>query len=309
MRKKFSKFFVLSLFLFSSCLVHSASLDAFKKRFQFERVDGNLMLVKDQSLKMNFSIRPYISFVKKLLADEQRLMNEDFDYRASLYRDLYGRDTILSDEDKKQANIIIDSMMELQYLDIETIFNDPNFIEVLKGFESKLGKVFNYIDPTILANPNEARFFYQKNVANQVVDWGLRFAKSRLSSIPLLNTASYAIVKIAELIRERRFYNQNILLHYLENYKAEDLGLSHSEANLIFSSIYESRIQWFAIWESNMAVNNWKSFGAKRFHQRIRTANNSLRQVRDSYDSIGDRVNYSFLYAVEEGRPCYFKSL
>ena len=90
-------------------------------------------------------------------------------------------------------------------------------------------------------------------------------------------------------------------MHYLENFPAEDLGLSHDEANLVWSSVYESRIPWYAFWESKAAVNSWNKYGTGKFYQSIRTANGRLRTNQRSFDSVGKRLNYAFMEAEYKG--------
>ena len=124
--------------------------------------------------------------------------------------------------------------------------------------------------------------------------WGLDFARKRMSSIPMLNTVSYVIQEVEKLILERRQFHQNMLLHYLENFNETELGLTHDEVNLIWSSIYESRIQWFAFWESNAAKANWAKYGIDNFYSNYRIATNNLRKAQNIYSEVGERMNYAF---------------
>jgi len=146
----------------------------------------------------------------------------------------------------------------------------------------------------MIANASDSTYFYKKNVSYKVVSWALDFARKRLSSVPVLNTASHVIVTVENLINERRQFHQNMLLHYLENFKEEELGLTHDEVNLIWSSIFESRIQWFAFWESNAAKANWNKFGVNNFYQNYRTASATMRSSVPLYSEVGERMNFSF---------------
>tara|TARA_X000000950_G_scaffold225197_1_gene271531 strand:- start:222 stop:956 length:735 start_codon:yes stop_codon:yes gene_type:complete len=123
---------------------------------------------------------------------------------------------------------------------------------------------------------------------------GLKLAKRWLSNIPVLNTAMYVIVEVEKLIRERRLYHQNMLLHYLDKLTPEQLGLTHSEVSRAWSSIFESRIPWYAFWESNNAKANWEKYGPNNFYANFRLASNRLRNFRNNYVEIHTRINYGF---------------
>ena len=128
----------------------------------------------------------------------------------------------------------------------------------------------------------------------------LNLAKRWLSSVPVLNTAMYIIVEVERLIRERRLYHQNMLLHYLDKLKPEDMGLTHSEVSRAWSSIYESRIPWFAFWESNKAKANWEKYGPNNFYMNFRMASSRLRNYRSNYVEIQKRINYGFQEVVSK---------
>jgi hypothetical protein len=185
-----------------------------------------------------------------------------------------------------QAQIIVDSLKRIENVDFDAVFSDPEFKNVMTEFEWKLSDALEKLDPTVLAHVQDMDFFYQKRVTYQVLTWALNFAKKRLSQIPILNTASYVLVRVEELVRQRRLYHQNMLLHYIEQNSAEELGITHMEANHIMSSIYESRIPWFAFWESRAAQANWDKFGVNKFFTPIRLNNNRFRRMSSQYSQL-----------------------
>lgn len=279
----------------------AADLAPFKKRFKFVRDEqGKLVSVKDNSIRMKFSIAPYLQFIKSSLQNEQALMKSKSDYEGNI-KDLFagdlGAENFIGYGDQKsdgQAQIIVDSLKRLENVDFDQVFSNPEFKNVMTEFEWKLGDALQKLDPTVLAHVQDMDFFYQKRVTYQVLNWALNFAKKRLSQVPILNTASYVLVRVEELVRQRRLYHQNMLLHYIEQNKAEELGITHLEANHIMSSIYESRIPWYAFWESRAAQADWDKFGVNKFFTPIRTANSRFRRMRSQYSQIGERVNYAF---------------
>lgn len=293
--------------LFFSATVWSANLGPFKKRFEFVRNDaGEVQLVRDSSIKMKFSIRPYLQFIKESLIQEQALMKQKADYDGAV-RELFtdvNNESLLGYQGAKgngDAQIIVDSLRTLEGVDFEKVFSDSKFQEVMGQYESKLSAALLKLDPTVMANLVDQDFFYQKRLTYQVLNWGLNFAKKRLSQLPILNTASYVLVRVEELVRNRRLYHQNMLLHYLEKVPSSELGLKEIEVNHIMSSIYESRIAWFAFWESRGAKANWDKFGVNKFFTEMRFSNNRFRRLGPTFDGIGRRLNYAFQEVTQEG--------
>ena len=151
----------------------------------------------------------------------------------------------------------------------------------------------------VIAHLEDPTFFYKRNVTYEAVKAGLNLAKRVLSSVPVLNTASYVLVEVERLIRERRHFHQNMVMHYLENVKPERLHMTHDEVSMTWSSIYESQIPWFAKWESDAARANWRKFGPNKFYSFWRMASNRLRQFRGNYVQINERLNFAFNKVVD----------
>jgi hypothetical protein len=278
------------------------AIGTFDKRFKIVRNDaGEVVTIKEPTLFTKFSIRPYIQHIKDSLKMEQALMKQKGDYDASV-EELLAPD-FMEKGDKSSENIayVVKSMRQIETLDIDGIFNSPEFKEVIGAYEKKLSDAISYIDPTLIAKPDNTRFFYKRHVTYQAVKWALDFAKKRLSTVPLLNTASYVLVEVERMVRERRLYHQNMLLHYLEMYPESELGLTKSEADRVFSSIYEAQIPWFAKWESDAANANWRKYGTDKFYTGFRGATTRLRSQRYRYSSMDKRLNYAFQEVVDNG--------
>ena len=295
----------ICLFLYSS--LAQADLQSFEQRFEFIRNDqGQVVMVTDRSITTEFSVRPYIQQIKKMILSEQALMVQK-NYYADV-TDLMSSEVLeIPDEENKSVTTVLntrlvrDSLHEVSKLDVEGIFSNSQVMEVFSAYEEKLRISLDQLNPRVIARLDNSQFFYQKTVGHQVVKWGLDFAKRRLSSVPALNTASYVLVELEKMVRERRVYHQNMLMHYLERNSAADLGLTDAEVEQIFSSIYESRIAWFNIFESRQAQAAWQTFGMDRFYQGFRGATNRLRNFRTGYSSLGERHNFAFQEAVVEG--------
>lgn len=273
--------------------------EAFQKRFKFVRDNGKLVEVRDASMTAGFSIRPYIEFIKENLKKEQALMNSKSDYFLEVEEMLAEDFKSMGDEKGDQAQIVIDSLKALRDVDIDGIFNNPKFKTYIDQVEIKMANAMNSLNPFVIARLDNSSYFYKRAVTYQVVKWGLDLARKIFSSVPVLNTASYVLVKVEKLIRERREFHQNMLMHYLENHESET-GLEKEEVDLIYSSIQESRIPWFAFWESNAAKQGWAKYGVNKFYVNVRLANNRLRANRSRYSRRGTRLNFAFQEVVEK---------
>lgn len=286
--------------------LYAKSLDKFHKRFQIIRAqDGKLIGIRDNSLSFKFSAAPYVKMIKEQLKKEQDLIVKSQLAGEQVYEKRVrsmleeSREEMLqqgysNEEFEKYLKVTIESLKKLAELNIEAIFSNPIFNDIVAKFEGKITEAILLLDPTILANVSDPTFFYKRNVTYKAVTWALDFARKRLSQIPILNTVSYVIVQVEGLITERRNFHQNMLLHYLENFSEEELGLTHDEVNMIWSSIYESRIPWFSFWESSSAKLNWMKYGSENFYLNYRMATQKLRNAGSIYSEVGERINYAF---------------
>lgn len=294
---------LLCLFTVNAQATQGQSAEAFFKRFQVLRSpDGKLLGIRDRTLPVKFSVAPYVKLIRSQLLEEQHLMSPqnlasgqyDSEIKSvieeGLDQNLAGGQTQFDEN----VQVVVDSLKKLAVLNIDYIFSHDIFQDVVNQYQGKMTDAIMLLDPTMIANVNDSSYFYKKNVTYKAVTWGLDFARKRMSSIPMLNTVSYVIVQVEKLITERREFHQNMLLHYLENFKEEELGLTHDEVNLIWSSIYESRIQWYAFWESSTAKNNWTKYGVNNFYFNFRAATTNLRNAQSIYSEVSERMNFSF---------------
>jgi len=295
---------LISLLVLNSNLAFAKSADAFSKRFQIVRnSDGSLLGIRDRTLPVKFSVKPYIEMIKSQLKAEQALINSsqmNGGYIAEVTsileadRDLFVEQGYTNEDYDRYIQTTIESLQKLAVINVDQVFNNPVFNEVVSQFEGKMTEAISLLDPTVLANVKDPTFFYKRNVTYKVVTWALDFARKRLSNIPMLNTMSYVIVQVEKLITERRNFHQNMLMHYLENFNEKDLGLTHDEVNMIWSSVYESRIPWYAFWESDNAKTNWLKYGVNNFYTNFRLASTNLQRAGEIYSERNERINYAF---------------
>lgn len=285
----------------------SRARDLFQKRFTLVRNEnGELEKIVDKTLITDFSIRPIIDFIANELIAEQKKMRTQKNYKAKM-KSVFGDELKVAEEEtsediqERRLDDIFESLDEVSKLDIQKIFNNKEFKEVISYYEQELTKNFRILDLNTMSNLTDPTYFYYMTVNYTILTWALDFARDRLSSVPLLNVAAYVLKRVDNLFRERRVLHQNMLMHYFENFKAENFGMTDKEVDRAFSSIYESRIAWFGYFESLSAQDNWDRYGIDKFFVLLRSANTNLREVSSNYDSLGSRINFAFQDVVYNG--------
>jgi hypothetical protein len=267
----------------------------FDKHFKVKRDDqGKLIAVKARMVSFKFNMKDFVERIKNDLKDEQlKQIMKGKQYNVELEEMIneFGFEN-KSDQDDV-AHVIREVLNGLAGVDVDESFGIIEKTGFFTEFAAKLRQALLNFDLSVIANPNNSRFFYRKKATYRVVTWALDFARKRFSSIPILNAASYVIVKVEKLIREQREYYQNMLLHYLHRYE-DRLGFTKEEADHIFSSIYEARISWTGLMESNRAADTWDRYGTNKFFLALRTSNNRFRNARWNYRSVGPKASYAF---------------
>jgi hypothetical protein len=295
--------FLTFVFFAFSANAYDANLNQLlSKRFIFKKNDqGQLDSVKMKFMG-KFSLKPYLVQIKNDIKAEIERMRSKTDYELEVDNFI---EEITADSHNKEVDensiAIRDALLNLKNVNVDQAFSNIHDHGVLRRFEFELKDVLKMLDLSIIANPNDARFFYRKNVTYEVVTRALNFAKKKFDNIPILNLVSFVIVKVHDLVLEQRLFHQNMLLHYLQNYNHEDLGLEKKEVDFVMSSIYESRIAALNFPESNAAAANWTDYGFDKFFTMVRSANTRIRRTNSTYDAVNGRYNYAFVEVVEKG--------
>jgi len=153
----------------------------------------------------------------------------------------------------------------------------------------------------VIAELNNSTFFYAATWRQNLFDWALDAVKTVGASNPVINAVTYIFqAAIDELVQRRTFY-QNYTLHYLVTYSPADLGLSDSDANLILSSLYESRIQFYDIVTSQKAQAGWATFGTGSLNQDSTNSAQRLADNAGNYQSIGNGYDFIFYPVTTNG--------
>src|SRR5690606_18642214 len=187
-----------------------------------------------------------------------------------------GLDPYAKGNGQDEAQSIKDSLLNIPNINVDHAFNELKNAGFWKEFERKLHEAFLFIDPSVMANLEDPRFFYKRQVTYKVVNWALEQAKNRFSSMPVLNIASFVIVRVHDMMMEQRHFHHNMLLHYFDRIPETELGMTKGEMDRTVSSIYEYRIDVTDIFSSNAAARDWANWGVNKFFMQVRSGNSRM---------------------------------
>lgn len=301
-RRMTMKNIFLGAMLLTSVNTFAASADGFHKRFELVRNEqGELVQIKDRTIATKFSVKPYLQQIKKDLLELKEYMNS---HKAEFDGEIDGIISELGTADKAAGlnfQVVRDAVYTIPSLEVEDLMKaiqDHNMMEV---YENRLTQEMMGLSLNTVANLNDSKYFYKRAVTYKAVTFALDYAKKHFSNIPVLNTISHVVVEIERMVRERRTFHQNMLLHYFENFSEAELGMTKAEVDLAWSSIYESRIQWNDFISSQNAANDWKNYGANIFYSGVRMANNKVRGFTEQNIEAKSRYNYAFVEVLDQG--------
>lgn len=285
----------------SESRANEVNLDGYQKRFKLIKNNtGELQYVQMNFFNQSFKILPFVEQVKNDIKREILNMKEKgFDNEVeSFLLELENSATVKNDELAENIRVVRASMGNIKDVDVDHFFGNVKTKGVLTQFQKELREVFAKYSLATIASTEDAKYFYKRNVTYEVVKRVLNFAKKKFTSVPLLNLASYVIVKVHDLVLEQRTFHQNMLLHYLQTVDDEKLGMTKLEADKVFSSIFESRISVLGYRESQNAAANWERYGLDKFYAMFRSASNRLR--RSEISEKLSRYNYAFAEVIND---------
>ena len=308
-KKTFLTIFVFLLFSTNAFAVGHQEL--FDKYFKLDRNDqGELIKIKANFINSKFSLGPFIRQLIEDLKSEKRKMSQKGDYKGQVRDTLFSENMqmgLISENNKKTRDIeeklndAYKALDEVDKIDVDKFFKQSKLKEKVKEFENKFSEYLRVLDITTIANLENSKYFYQTAVNYQALTWGLKYARKKWANIPVLNVVSFILKNVESMFKSQRNYNQNLLMHLVQTYPAEDFKLTAQEVDIILSSIYESKLTWISFNESKVIQRNWDTYGINKFYRELRLANTGLRNVRGNYDEIGDRINFAFQNATING--------
>ena len=298
------------LMLTLSAFAQDISIQGFNDRFKIVKNDQNqVTAIKLKKAVTQFTIMPFIEQIKDDLIKEQHTFTalgsaEKETEINELLRDM-GYEVDSKEAWSFEASALKNALMNIPNINIEEAFVGVNQSDFWKEFQAKLQEAMLFIDPTVLANLEDSRFFYKKNVTYKVVEWALREAQKRFSNVPVLNIATFVIVRVHDMMLEQRHFHHNMLLHYFETIPETSLGMTKEEVDKTVSSIYEYRIEATNFIESNKAARDWLNYGMNNFYTTVRTGNNRIREWQGPFTNVRfqniKKLNFNFVEVTEDG--------
>lgn len=283
------------------------SAQGFQKRFSLVKNEqGQVIAIRLKTISSRFSLRPFIEQVKNDLLSEQRRLrsksaaSHEAEIDAALIGmgiDPYAKDGV------EEGRVVKEALLQVPEIQVEEAFAAIEQTGLMREFEGRIQNALLQLDLSVVANLNDARFFYRRNVAYEVVTWALEQAEKRFASVPLLNLASFVIVKVHDLLHEQRMFHHNMMLHYFENLPESQLGMTKEEVDRAVSSIYEYRIGVTGLQESNRAAQDWQRFGWNKFYMSVRQGNTRARNLASDSSRYAQytRANFAFGEFTTEG--------
>lgn len=298
------------LLLSLTAFAQDMSIDGFNNRFSLVRnAEGKVTVVKLKKATTKFSIMPFIEQIKQDLKDEQASFNgltgDDKEAEIDGMLADMGLDPYAKDQGAEEARKIKEALLNIPNINVDAAFTELDQRDFWLEFQRRLQEAFLFIDPTVLANLNDARFFYKRQVTYKVVIWALEQAKKRFSNVPILNIASFVIVRVHDMMMEQRHFHHNMLLHYFETIPETKLGMTKEEVDRTVSSIYEYRIDATDIFSSNRANADWLNYGMNNFYTQVRSGNARVRTWEGPFTNVNfqniKKLNFAFADVTQEG--------
>ena len=298
------------LLLSLTAFAQDLSIDGFNNRFSLvKNAEGKVTVVKLKKATTKFSIMPFIEQIKQDLKDEQASFNgltgDDKEAEIDGMLADMGLDPYAKDQGAEEARKIKEALLNIPNINVDAAFSELDQRDFWLEFQRRLQEAFLFIDPTVLANLNDSRFFYKKQVTYKVVIWALEQAKKRFSNVPILNIASFVIVRVHDMMMEQRHFHHNMLLHYFETIPETKLGMTKEEVDRTVSSIYEYRIEATDIFSSNRANADWLNYGMNSFYTQVRSGNARVRTWEGPFTNVNfqniKKLNFAFADVTQEG--------
>jgi hypothetical protein len=299
-------FTLLFMILSFSLWAQDPSMEGFNKRFKLVRnAQGQVSSIKLKQATVQFSVRPYILQLKQdILGLQNSLMGLNEQQLDELLIGAGIDPYAFMQEGQQEAQTVKEALLNLQNIDVNKAFMDLENQGFWSEFNRRLNEAVLFLDPTVVANLEDARFFYKRNVTHRVVVWGLEQAKKRFSNIPILNMASFIMVRVHDMMLEQRHFAHNMLLHYFETIPENKLGMTKEEVDKAISSIYEYRIDAAGLMESNNAARDWLNFGINKFYISVRSGNTTVRDWSNGFSALTfsqvKKLNWAFAEVMHE---------
>lgn len=292
-----------------SAFAQERSVTGFNDRFSLlKNAEGKVTVIKLKRATRFFTIKPFINQIKNDLLGNQAAFNKmsESEIDDLLIEAGINPYALAAEEGAEEAQHMKESIMNLANIDVDASFKEMEAqADFWAEFQARLNEAMLFLDPSVVANLEDPRFFYKKAVTHKVVVWALEQAQKRFSNVPILGMASFVIVRVHDMMLEQRHFAHNMLLHYFETVKETQLGMSKEEVDRSVSSIYEYRIQATDIFSSNRANADWLNYGMNNFYTIVRGGNATIQSWASPFSTLAfsevKKLNYAFAEVTQEG--------
>ena len=291
-----------------SAIAQDQSVAGFNDRFTLVKNDqGKVTVIKLKRATKHFTLKPFIQQLKNDLLGEQQSLakmtdTELDDMMIELGINPYAFDYEGGSAEAQHFRVSVRNVINI---DVEAAFAELDQKDFWEEFQRRLNEAALFLDPTVVANLEDPRFFYKKAVTYKVVTWALQEAQKRFSNIPVLNIASFVIVRVHDMMLEQRHFAHNMLLHYFEKVGEGKLGMTKTEVDRAVSSIYEYRIDPTNFFESSHAASDWANYGMNKFFMNVRSGNMTIQEWTGPFSTMTfkdvKKLNFAFASVTQEG--------
>ncbi len=275
-----------------------ADLSTFKKQIQFVYEDAKLIEVKDTSISEKIRFSDYLGQLADIINMERDAFNKDnADYRNE-FLEYINNDRSLS---KRNRRLLRRAFNRLLDVSPASFLASEELKKFLAELDERLAISMKKFNPQALARPNSPKYFHKMNSTKDLIIWAINKAESSLSMVPYIGVVISLIEYVDENFQNRRYFHQNKLLYYLENYSAQELGLTAIQIAKIKTSIYESRLAWKDFSELRKMTRAWDTYGTSRYqgqyqaHSAVYSANSSR------YSTNALRIGFATQEVVKDG--------
>lgn len=196
------------------------------------------------------------SFIDDLVNDIESVQNEIRQPQSLGFVESKLEITAWPAEHRKTAE---EALGLLRQYDLKPILTHPEVKKAMSLLSQESNNdIFNF---RVLAVPENPKYYDSNEKALKIAMQASGLVKLALGSSFGVTIALFFIKSSFDMILERRAFFQNYLLYHFEKYGPEKFGVSQNEAKRIKSSIFESRIRWWAFWERKLARMDWDKYG------------------------------------------------
>jgi hypothetical protein len=270
---------ILSL-LISFRATAGESLDAYKKRFRIIRdEEGRALRIIDRSLHTRLSFNKF----SKTYFDWFIKESPELSMASSFISPGAESESI---DINRQLNLILEKVRKYK---LGVLIQSSAFSKINIFLSSEFKKVSTVGFRTV-SNLENTTFFFQKKDYRRIEGATKKEVAKYFPRIVDEMVVSYLVTRYIGFLRDSRTYHQSILLHYLTNFKAKDLGMNEQEVGKAISSVLEADIKIHNFISRRRLKRNWDRYGKKKL---LEIAKESLKTVV----GFGDQYQHSPFFA------------